>query len=180
MGRREVFRLKRKKPHPSLGVAKFGWGGFTNIFVVSGLDSNKQKVTANMDVYIKTDNRLAISLDTNNVSFEDYSGISAIELKDAVEITVNTSLPYNLNAYMPTKILNANGSQEISMDKFNIKESQATSYQQFRNTTEKIVLKSNCEKGDDKKHSIDLKLSANGAHVADIYKTTIKFEVEQQ
>ena len=29
LSRREVFRLKRKKPHPSLGEAKFGWGGFT-------------------------------------------------------------------------------------------------------------------------------------------------------
>ena len=63
---------------------------------------------------------------------------------------------------------------------FNIKESNDTIYQKFSNTQDKLVLKEDCPSGNYITHDIDLKLSSASAHVKDIYKTTIKIEVEQQ
>ena len=136
--------------------------------------------TANLDVYIKSENMLSMSLDTNSVSFDNYSGVSAMEIKDAVGITISSSLPYNLNAYMPTTITNSDGLKTIPIDVLNIKEGGEDSYQTFESTTDKVVLKGDCAKGNGINHSIDLKLDSNNAHQADIYKTVIKFEAEQQ
>ena len=140
----------------------------------------KLVATSNLDVYIKTDNILAMSLDTNSVSFDNYSGIADVEIKDALTITVDSSLPYNMNVSMPAEISNADGSLKIDFGLFNIKESNEANYQYFRNVTDKLVLKSNCEKGEGKVHKIDLKLTSNQAHKADIYKTVLKFEIEQR
>ena len=140
----------------------------------------KKTATANLDVYIKSENMLSLSLDTNSVTFEEYSGAEPIEKLGAVNLTVNSSLPYNLNAYMSTEISNTDGSEKMPIDILNIRESNEGIYKQFENTSDKVVLKENCQKGNDVNHSIDLKLDSNDAHVADIYKTVIKFEAEQK
>lgn len=61
-----------------------------------------------------------------------------------------------------------------------IKENSNTSYQNFVNTADKIVLKDSCNAGNNLIHNIDLKLASNQAHKADVYKTVIKFEAEQK
>ena len=43
-----------------------------------------------------------------------------------------------------------------------------------------MVLKGGCSKGNGLNHSVDLKLSATNALKSDVYKTVIKFEVEQK
>ena len=144
------------------------------------IELEQKEATANLDVYIKSENMLSMSLDTNSVSFDNYSGAAPMELKDAVNITINSSLPYDLNAYMPTEISNNDGSSKIDFDVFNIKESGESNYQQFEDTVNEIVLKSDCAKGNNINHKIDLKLDSNTAHKADIYKTVIRFEASQK
>ena len=92
---------------------------------------------------------------------------------------VNSSLPYQLNSYLMTDIQNASGSSKIEKNKLNIKEDTDTEYKQFLGINNKLVLKDECQQGNDIVHNIDLRLKAS-IHDADIYKTTIKFEVEQK
>ena len=144
------------------------------------LTLDKQTSSANLDVYIKSENMLSLSLDTNSITFEEYSGAAPMELKEAVNININSSLPYSLNAYMPSEITSSDGSKTMPIDILNIKEGTKDDYQTFADTTNKVVLKSYCIEGNNINHKIDLKLDNNNAHVADIYKTVIKFEAEQK
>ena len=144
------------------------------------LTFDRETASANLDVYIKSENMLSLSLNTNSVSFEEYSGAAPMELKEAVNITINSSLPYDLNAYMPSEITSSDGSKTMPIDILNIKEGTKDDYQTFADTTNKVVLKSYCIEGNNINHKIDLKLDNNNAHVADIYKTVIKFEAEQK
>ena len=148
--------------------------------IFPNIDLEKQHVTASSDIYIKFKSTLSLALDTNVVTFEDYSGLSDLEMLGAVNLTVSSSLPYQLNAYMPTEITNADGSKKIPFDILNIKEGSEADYQTFRNITDKVVLKDGCVEGGNNVHSIDLKLASNQIHKADVYKTVIKFEAEQK
>ena len=147
---------------------------------VLDLTIDKKTVTANLDLYIKSNNSLTMSLSTNSVTFENYSGVEDLEMLDAVNITVNSSLPYSLNAYMPSLISNSDGSNTMDANILNIRDNSKSNYSQFINTTDKVVLKDDCEAGDNNIHNIDLKLSGNNLHKADVYKTVIKFEAEQK
>ena len=151
----------------------------SNIFSTDIILDRKTS-TANLDIYIKSENMLSLSLNTNSVTFEDYSGVEDMEKLNAVNITINSSLPYNLNAYLPNEITNSDKSQTMPIDILHIKESSERDYQTFANNTDKIVLKDNNLKGNNNIHNIDLKLASNKAHKSDIYKTVIKFEAEQK
>lgn len=140
----------------------------------------RKNVSSNLDIYIKSQNMLSLSLDTNVVEFTDYSGVEDMEKANAVNITISSSLPYSLSAYMPVEIANSDKSKTLPADILNIKESNETDYKQFANTVDKVVLKDNCVKGNDIVHSLDLKLSSSQAHKSDVYKTTIKLEAEQK
>ena len=145
-----------------------------------GVTVSKKTASSNLDVYIKCENMLSLSVNTTSVAFENYSGVQDEEQLGAVNMTINSSLPYELNAYMPTGIFNADKSKNMPLDILNIKESSEDDYQTFESITDKIVLKDGCSKGNGLNHSIDLKLSTSSAHKADVYKTVIKFEVEQK
>lgn len=121
-----------------------------------------------------------MSLSTNSVTFENYSGVEDLEMLDAVNITVNSSLAYSLNVCMPTTISNSDGSSTINFDIFNIKESTEAVYGKFTDNTNKVVLKTDCSKGNNINHKIDLKLDSNVAYKADIYKTVIRLEAQQK
>ena len=140
----------------------------------------RKSATGNLDVYIKSQNMLSMSLDTNSITFDGYSGTEDMEMLSAVNISINSSLPYSLNAYLPSEIVNSDKSETMPIDVLNIREESEGMYQTFTDTTSKIVLKDNCVKGNGLLHGIDLKLASNLAHKADVYKTTLKFEVEQK
>ena len=144
------------------------------------LTLDRELATSNMDVYIKSENILQMALDTNSITFEDFSGIEDMEKLNALNITINSSLSYQINAYLPAEIQNSDKS--VTMDKsiLNIKESSETAYQTFINTTDKIVLKDNCSAGNQLTHGVDLKLAGGIAHEKDVYKAIIKIEVEQK
>ncbi|MBP3887470.1 MAG: hypothetical protein J6F30_07415 [Cellulosilyticum sp.] len=148
---------------------------FPNVASVS-----KETVSANADIYIVPKNTLSLSLDTNSVTFDDISATEDTEKKSAINITVSSSLPYDLNAYMPSRISNSDGSSVMDMDVLNIKESSENDYKIFANTTDKIILKGNNQGGSDVNHSIDLKLHMNKNYKTDVYRAVIKFEAEQK
>ena len=141
---------------------------------------DKKTTTANLDLYIKCENILQMSLSTNSITFEDFSGIEDMTKENAVQISINSSLPYSLNAYLPTEIQNSDKSVTMDKDILNIKENSESNYQVFPNTTDKIILKDNCNAGNNLIHGVDIKLKGGIAHEKDVYKTTIKFEAQQK
>ena len=152
-----------------------------NITQIQDLEIENKTVTANLDVYIKSANTLSMSLNTNSITFEDYSGIEDKEMLNAVEISISSSLPYSLNAYLESPIQNSDGSSTIESSALNIKESNQTNYQAFQDINEKIVLNDNADANNDwTTHNIDIKLAKDNAHKPDVYKATIKFEAVQK
>ena len=151
-----------------------------NITEVEGLQLERKTATSNIDVYIKSENMLLMSLSTNNIAFNDYSGVEDMKLNNAINISINSSLPYKLNSYLLSEIENSDKSNRIEKDLLNIKLSKDSDYKTFADINEKLVLEDGCDAGNNKSHSIDLKLKGSQAHEADIYKTVIKFEAEQK
>lgn len=140
--------------------------------------------TANVDVYIKCENLLSLSLDTNNVTFEDFGGTEDLQQERAVTLSINSSLPYDVNAYLPTAIEGSRGNT-MNPDTLQIKVNGVDpSYKTFpgigTSSSEKLTLLEAEEEGNEKTHVIDLQLKGGLANKADIYKATIKFEVVQK
>ena len=121
-----------------------------------------------------------MTLSTNSILFNDYSGVSDIEKLNALEITINSSLPYDLNAYLESEIQNSDKSTTIDSNLLQIKESSNLDYKTFNNTTDKVILEEDCPSGNYNKHNIDLKMEGSNAYKADVYKTVIKFEAQQK
>lgn len=151
-----------------------------SIIDISDLQLERKTSSANVDIYIQCENLLSMSLNTNSITFENYSGVEDLEKLRAIEITINSSLPYDLNAYLESEIQNSDKSETIDIDLFNIKDSSDSTYQTFENTTDKVILKEGCPSGNYISHNIDLKLMGSDTHRADVYKTTIKFEAIQK
>ena len=147
---------------------------------IDDLQMELKTASANLDVYIKCENMLSMSLDTNQISFDDFSGIEDIEKINAVNVSINSSLPYQLNAYLPSEIQNADKTKTLDKSILNIKESNESTYQAFSNTTDKVVLKDNCNSGNQLVHGIDIMLKGGVAHEKDVYKAVIKLEAEQK
>ena len=145
----------------------------------SDLIFEKKNTTSNLDIYIKSENMISLSLDTNSVVFDNFSGVEDMVKENAVNLTVSSSLPYNLNAYLEGEIQNADKSETMDKSILNIKEGNENNYKTFDNIKTKLVLKDSCAKGNNVSHGIDLKLKGSKALEADTYKTVIKFEVEQ-
>ena len=147
---------------------------------INDLEIDRKTVTANLDVYIKSDNALSMSLSTNSVTFEGYSGIDDLEKLNAVDVIVSSSLPYDLNAYLEESLQNSDKTSIMSPSTINIRQNGSIDYNQFTNTTDKVILNDNCNVGNNNVHSIDLKLSSDDTHKADVYKAVIKFEAVQK
>ena len=150
-----------------------------NVDIVD-LQLERKTTSANLDLYIKCENMLSMSLDTNQISFDDFSGIEDVEKTNAVNITINSSLPYQLNAYLPAEIQNADKTKTMNKEILQLKESNESDYKEFANINEKVVLKDNCSSGNQLVHSIDIMLKGGVAHEKDVYKAVIKLEAEQK
>lgn len=152
----------------------------SNILDISDMTMEKKSVSANTDIYIKSKNTLSLSLDTNNVMFENFNGTESIEKINAVNLTVGSSLPYMVKVYLVDEIQNSDKSNIIDKSVLNIKANSDSVYKTFINTTNPIILLDNQAEGSYNSHGIDFKLNGGLTHKADIYKTTLKFEVEQK
>lgn len=150
------------------------------IYGIADLELEKKDITNNIDIYIKPQNILSMSLSTNNISFEDFNNTEDLEYSNAVEVTVNSSLPYQLNAYLESEIQNADKTKYINKSILNIKSSNKSEYKSFIDLVTPIVIEDDQEAGENNVHSIDIKLSSSSSYEVDVYKTTIKFEAKQK
>ena len=150
-----------------------------NVDIVD-LQLERKTTSANLDVYIKCENMLSMSLDTNQISFSDFSGIEDVEKVNAVNVSINSSLPYQLNAYLPAEIQNSDKTKTMNKEILQLKESGESDYKKFININEKVVLKDNCSSGNQLVHGIDIMLRGGIAHEKDVYKAVIKLEAEQK
>ena len=104
-------------------------------------------------------------------------------MDDAVQISINSSLPYELNAYLVEEIQNSDKSETIDKDRLGIRDNTHPTdeeYKKFTTVGDKLILQDNCPTGNDKEHTIDLMLEGGEAYPADVYKTVIKFEAQQK
>ena len=137
-------------------------------------------MSSNSDVYIKGKNTLSLSLDTNTIVFEDFNGTEDMELLKAVNLTVSSSLPYDIKSTLATDISNPDKSIILNPMILNIKASSTNNYQTFTSTGDEILLISNESSGTNKLHSLDVMLDGGLVNKADVYKTVIKLEVIQK
>ena len=151
-----------------------------NITEITDLNIEKKKVSANLDLYVKSENALSMSLDTNSVTFENYNNTEDIEKLGAVNITVSSSLPYDLNAYMPNGISNMDGTKTMDSNLLNIREDSTNVYKPFTGMDTKVGLKEHCSAGNNNLHTIDFKLNGSQSYDVDVYRTVIKFEAQQK
>lgn len=89
--------------------------------IFPNIETSKQTVSKNTDIYIKMANTLSLSLYTNAVIFEDFSGVEDMEKANAINLTVESSLPYEVNASLETEIQNADRTEIIDKLILNIK-----------------------------------------------------------
>ena len=137
--------------------------------------------TANLDLYIKSENMLSMSLNTNSITFGNYTGTEDLTKENAVILTVNSSLPYKVNASLVSEIKSASN-ETMDSDKLNIKahnepEDEYKPFTAVNTAIEVVGLQTTT--GADNSHGIDLRIKSNEAYKADVYKTTIKFEATQ-
>lgn len=151
-----------------------------SIFDTQGLALEKKSVTNNADIYIKFRNTLSLSLDTNSVAFDDFTGIEEIEIIGAINATVNSDLPYEVNTYLDSPIQNKDATIALPPNIVSIKDGSKSSYDTFTQLNVPIKLSDNNTPGTNNIHRIDLKLNEGLINKADVYKTVIKIEVNQK
>ena len=150
-----------------------------NSLNASGLSIDKSITSSNSDIYIKGKNTLSMSLDTNYIVFDEFDSVDNMEKINALEISIDSSLPYDMFTHLESNIQNQDSSNILSNLILDIKENSENDYQNF-STSNKILLKSNCSAGKNIKHNIDLRLNGGYINKSDVYKTTLKFEVVQK
>lgn len=137
-------------------------------------------MTANIDVYIQSENVLTMSLDTNYILFDNFDGISDMDKSRAINITVNSTLPYEVSATLVTEITGSNPQNIMNKEIFNIKESTSDEYKFFSAVGDKIILSDANPPATDVNHYIDFKLKGRIPYTIDVYKAVVQFEVQQK
>ena len=151
-----------------------------SVFPAEELKIEKKISSVNSDIYIKPKNTLSMSLNTNYITFEDFNGVEDTIKENAINLTVESSLPYQINALLETEIQNEDGTNILDKSILGIKSDDSNDYQVFPFINTPITLLDNQESGIVNTHPIDLKLNKGINYVVDIYKTTIKFEAIQK
>lgn len=137
-------------------------------------------MTANIDVYVQSENVLTMSLDTNYILFDNFDGINDMEKSRAINITVNSTLPYEVSATLVTEITGSNPQNIMDKEILNIKESTSDEYKSFSTVGDKIILSDVNPPATDVNHYIDFKLKGRIPYTIDVYKAVVQFEVQQK
>ena len=87
-----------------------------------------QTLSNNADIYIKMKNTLSLSLNTNSVTFENFSGVEDMEKQNAINLTVESSLPYEVNASLETEIQNVDKTEVVDKSILGIKSNNDVNY----------------------------------------------------
>lgn len=149
----------------------------TKVFQIEGLEPEKK--SSNLDIYIQTQNTLSLSLETNYVYFDNFNPTENFKKENALEIVVSSTLPYEVNAFLETEIKGSNGENIADVSILNIKESNTDEYKQFLGVGDKINLISSANAEDNRHYSFDFMLLGGKAYKTDVYKASIKLEINQ-
>ena len=149
--------------------------------IIPNITFDKKIHSANLDIYIKCENTISLSLDTNSVTFDDFNGTEDLVKENAVNLTVNSSLPYKVDAYLATEIQNASKNKTMDKEILNLKANGSDEYKSFEDVNiTPITLIDNQDAGRDNLHGIDIMFKGGIPHQKDIYKTTVRFEASQK
>lgn len=151
-----------------------------SIIEIQDLTIEKKSVSVNSDIYIKIKNTLSLSLNTNSIVFDEIDVTEDLEMQNAVNLSVNSSLPYKVNTYLESELYNSDLSSKLDKSVLNIKSNVDTEYKAFTDVNVPIVLLDNQYAGMNNSHGVDIRINSADTYKADIYKATIKFEVEQK
>ena len=136
--------------------------------------------TSNIDIYIQPQSILSLSLDTNSVTFEDFNGVEDMEMQNAFNLTVESSLPYEVSASLVSEIQNSDKTETADISLLSIKANSDSTYKIFSGVSTPIILIDNQNYLSTTTHGIDLMLNGKILKNTDVYKTAIKFEVNQK
>jgi hypothetical protein len=130
-------------------------------------------------LYLIPENTLELSLDTNQIVFENFSYIEDTERLNAIMLTVSSTLPYNIKAYLENDIIGANYGEKIDNSLINLKANISSEYKSFSDTVTSFNLLENQSPGNKIAYGIDMKLKGSNINRFDIYKAVIKLQIEQ-
>ena len=136
--------------------------------------------SSNIDVYIVPSSILSLSLSTNTIIFEDINGTEEIEKENAISLTVESTLPYEINSSLESEIKNLDNSESLNPSTLSIKTNDSDTYQNFAGINMPLTILNVQQPTNKDTHVIDLKLNAGSINKADVYRTTVKFEVNQK
>lgn len=122
---------------------------------------------------------LNISLSTNQIKFENFTGLEDVEIIKAIEMNVDSDKAYNISASIPSMIRNVDGDKELNPEVLSIKESNTPDYISFSSLNDSVLLVENVASGVNT-HTFDFKLNKDKFLEKDSYRAVIKFEINQK
>lgn len=115
----------------------------SNVFDIFDVSLEREKVSFNIDIYIKSENMLSLSLNTNFIIFDEFSGMEDMEKLSAINLTINSSPQYEVNSYLVGELSNSDKSKTMDKAILNIRAHGNSSYSTFDNINQKVVLLDN-------------------------------------
>ena len=144
------------------------------------LGSFSGKVIQPLEVELfSTEGYLNISISTNQIKFNDFTGLQDVEILKAIEMNVDSDKAYDIYASIPSLIKNADGNKELNPDILSVRESNAPDYIPFTALNTNILLMENVASGVNT-HTFDFKLNKDKFLEKDSYRAVIKFEINQK
>lgn len=136
--------------------------------------------SSNIDVYIKPQNILSLSLNTNIVTFEDFDSVNDMEIPNSMQLSISSSLPYQVKTSLATDIANKDKTNTITPEILSIKTNNMHNYETFNKVGQPILLLDDQPPTDCTQFGIDFRLNKGIPFKVDTYKTVVKFEVNQK
>lgn len=125
------------------------------------------------------DGYLGLSLSTNQIKFENFTGIQDMEKLSAIEMNIDSNKAYDIYALIPSEIKNPNGDKVLSARALSVRESTSPDYTRFENINQKVLLMENVASGVNT-HKFDFKLNKDSFSDKDSYRAVIRFEINQK
>ena len=122
---------------------------------------------------------LNLSLSTNQIKFEDFTGLQDVEIIKAIEMNIDSDKAYDISASIPTMIRNVDGNKELDATVLSIRESNSPDYISFPSLNQSVLLVEDVASGVNT-HTFDFKLNKDKFLEKDSYRAVVKFEINQK
>lgn len=137
------------------------------------------KASSNIDVYIKPQNILSLSLNTNTIVFDEFNFIDEIEIPNSIELSISSSLPYQVKTSLVSEIKNNDGTKTLNPEILSIKANNSSDYKTFNRVGQSILLLDNQSATDATNIGIDMRLNKGTIRETDNFRGVIQIEVNQ-